>query len=194
MHRLIAGLLVVGLVVAGTAAWPAGTASAQAVAACPTGVTMTVSAPTAAAPSTVSVSITPTLNIKPATAADLTSFHLHYFVDTAATAAGTAIPTGDAKIIHSGTTTQDLGALAAGSHTVTVVLGRLDHVACDARATVTFATAAAPAAAPVAAPAKTGNAGLVDGGTGWSMLLASAGLTLAAVAGGRALVARRREA
>ncbi|TAK79363.1 MAG: DUF4399 domain-containing protein, partial [Dehalococcoidia bacterium] len=112
-------------------------ASAQTPAACPTGVTLAVAPPTAAAPTTVTVAVTPAQNIKPASAADATSFHLHYFIDTPAAAAGTVIPTGDPKIVH-GTTTQDLGALAAGSHTVVAVLGQLNHTACDARATVTF--------------------------------------------------------
>ena len=72
-----------------------------------------------------------------ATTGDFSSFHLHYFIDTPAAGAGSSIPTTDPKIIHSASTTQDLGALAAGTHTVTAVLGQLSHVACDARATVT---------------------------------------------------------
>lgn len=135
-------------------ATPAGTPAA-----CPTGTTLTVAAPTAAAPTTVTVTITPPVNIKAATAGDLTSYHVHYFIDTTATAAGTAVPTGDPKIIHSGSLTQDLGALSAGSHTVTVVLGQVSHVACETRGSVTFTTAAA--AATPAAP-KTGNAGLTS--------------------------------
>ncbi len=151
-----------------------GAATAQTLAACPTGVTMTIAAPTAAAPTTVNVTVTPAQNIKAATAGDTTSFHLHYFVDTPATAAGSVIPSGDAKIIHSGSTTQDLGALAAGSHTVTAVLGQLNHTACDTRATVTFTTAAATTtSAPAAAPAKTGNAGLAEDGNTSLLLVGS---------------------
>ncbi len=170
------------------------TASAQTAADCPTGAALTIAAPTTAAPTTVTVTVTPaTLNIKPAAAADATSFHLHYFIDTPATATGATIPSGDPKIIHSGTTTQDLGALAAGPHTVTVVLGQVNHAACDTRASVTFTTAATPVAAPVAAPAKTGNAGL-DGAGGDSVLLMGSLLDIAALvtAGARKVTGRRR--
>src|SRR5687768_17533864 len=140
---------------AGLASSPT-TAIAQQLASCPTGATISVAAPTAAAPSTVNVTVTPALNIKAASAADVASFHLHYFIDTPATAAGIVIPSGDPKIIHSGTTTQDLGALGAGQHTVTVVLGQLSHAACDARGSVTFTLTQAVTATPAAAtPAAT---------------------------------------
>lgn len=166
------------------------TASAQTPGACPAGVTLTVAAPTAAAPTTVNVTVTPAQNIKPASAADATSFHLHYFVDTPATAAGGVIPSGDPKIIHSGTTTQDLGALAPGSHTVTVVLGQLNHTACDARASVTFTTVAP---APVAAPAKTGNAGLVgEGGTSILLLGSLIGAAAILTVGARKIASQQR--
>ena len=167
-------------------------ATAQTIAACPTGATMTITAPTAAAPTTVNVIITPAQNIKPAAAADTTSLHLHYFVDTPATAAGATIPSGDPKVIHSGTTTQDLGTLAAGSHTVIAVLGQLNHTACDTRATVTFTTAATTTAAPAAAPAKTGNAGLAQDGSA-SMLLAGSlvGVALVLTVGARKVTRRR---
>lgn len=171
-----------------------GSATAQTLAACPTGATMTITAPTAAAPTTVNVTITPAQNIKAATAGDTASFHLHYFVDTPATAAGTVVPSGDAKIIHSGTTTQDLGALAAGSHTVIAVLGQLNHTACDTRATVTFTTAAGvtTTSAPAAAPAKTGNAGLADDGSTSLLLVGSlVGAAFVLTVGARQ-VSRRR--
>ena len=158
------------------------------IAACPTGVTLTIAPPAASAPTTVNVTLSPALNIKAATVGDPASFHLHYFIDTPATAAGTVIPSGDAKIIHAGVLTQDLGALAAGSHTVTAVLGQLTHVACETRASVTFTTVAAAQASP-AAP-KTGNAGLL----GESNTLAAGLLLVAAVAvtiGGRAIATRR---
>ena len=151
-------------------------ASAQTIAACPVGATLTITAPTAAAPTTVNVTVTPAQNIKAAAVADTTSLHLHYFIDTPATAAGATIPSGDPKVIHSGVTTQDLGTLAAGSHTVIAVLGQLNHTACDTRATVTFTTAAAAAtttAAPAAAPAKTGNAGLAQDGSASMLLVGS---------------------
>jgi len=121
------------------------TPTVAAPAACPTGVTLTVAAPGASAPTTVSVTLSSQLNLKPASAGDPTSFHLHYFVDTDAVAAGQAVPTGNPKIIHSASTTQDLGALAAGQHAVTVVLGQLNHTACAVRGSVTFTSAALPA-------------------------------------------------
>ena len=170
-------------------------ATAQTIAACPTGVTMTITAPTAAAPTTVNVTITPAQNIKAAAVADTTSLHMHYFVDTPATAAGATIPSGDPKVIHSGTTTQDLGTLTAGSHTVIAVLGQLNHTACDTRATVTFTTAAAAAtttAAPAAAPAKTGNAGLAQDGSASMLLVGSlVGAAFVLTVGARK-VSRRR--
>ena len=78
------------------------------------------------------------MNIKPASAADPASFHFHYFVDTDATVAGQVVPAGNPKIIHSASTTQDLGSLSAGQHTVTVVLGQYNHTACENRGSVTF--------------------------------------------------------
>jgi hypothetical protein len=168
-------------------------ATAQTIAACPTGATMTITAPTAAAPTTVNVTITPVQNIKAAATADATSLHMHYFIDTPATAAGATIPSGDPKILHSGTTTQDLGTLAAGSHTVIAVLGQLNHTACDTRATVTFTTAAATTtAAPAAAPAKTGNAGLAQDGSASMLLVGSlVGVAFVLTVGARK-VSRRR--
>lgn len=168
------------------------TATSQPLAACPTG-TVTVSAPTVAAPNMVNVTIAPPLaNLKAASVGDRASHHLHYFIDTPAPAAGTLIPTGNASIIHSGTLTQDLGTLAAGSHTVVVVVGQLDHRACELRGQVTFSTSAAGAAAVT--PPKTGNGGLLQGAA-----LSTSGLGLAALAatavvaaGGGAALARRR--
>lgn len=193
MSRRLRWILPVVLIAAGIPMATARTASAQTPAACPTGVTLAVAPPTAAAPTTVTVTVTPAQNIKPASAADATSFHLHYFVDTPAAAAGAVIPTGDPKIIH-GTATQDLGPLAAGSHTVVVVLGQLNHTACDTRATVTF-TSAAPAAVPAAAPApaKTGDAGLAGEGTDPVVLMgALLGAALLFAAGARKVTGRRR--
>ncbi len=127
---------------------------------CPTGGTLTVGAPSASAPTTVSVTIAPPLgNLKAASAGDPQSLHVHYFIDAPAPAAGTAIPTGNPAIIHSGTLTQDLGALSAGSHTVVVVVGQLNHTACPLRGQVTF-TSSAQAAAAVSPP-KTGSGGLL---------------------------------
>lgn len=193
---------IVALALAGTgdlarAQTPTATGTAVALAPCPTGGTLTVAAPTAGAPSTVTVTVAPALaNLKAASAADPASHHVHYFIDTPAPAAGAAIPTGNAAIIHSGTLTQDLGALAAGPHTVVVVVGQLDHKACDLRGQVSFTTAAAQAA-PTAAvtPPKTGNGGLLRR----TSEAASSGLGMAALAvatlvavGGAAVATRRR--
>lgn len=173
------------------------TASAQTIAACPSGVTITVAPPAAAAPTTVSVTVTPALNIKPAAAVDTTSFHLHYFVDTAPTATGTEIPIGDAKIIHSATTTQDLGSLSLGQHTVVVVLGQLNHTACDARGSVTFTVGQAAVTQPVGAATpvapRAGNAGLFEAG-GVSRLTVAllVGAVLLVTLGGRAVTGRGR--
>lgn len=160
---------------------PTPTPTAVAFAACPTGVTFVLAQQTAGS-STVVVTVTPTVLIKPAADGDPASFHLHYYVDKpiGTLKPGDAVPAGDTLIVHSGAMTLDR-KLAAGSHTVTVVLGQLVHQACDAArgnvvtgaatftvaaaqatATPTPAPAATPAATLVAAAApKTGNAGLV---------------------------------
>lgn len=134
---------------------PTGTPPSQA--ACPTGVTVAVAPPTASAPTTVTVTLTPAQNIKAASAGDPQSLHLHYFIDSTPTAAGAVIPSNDPMIVHSGSLTQDLGALTAGTHTVTAVVGQFNHAACEARGAVTFIVGAS-AGAPVAP--KAGNAGL----------------------------------
>src|SRR5688572_18288977 len=132
---------------------PTATPTSVPLAPCPTG-TLTVAAPTAAAPTMVTATIVPALaNLKAGTAGDPMSHHLHYFVDTPATAAGTLIPTTDPKIIHSASLSQDVGTLAAGSHTVVVVVGQLDHRACDLRGQVTFTTQAPATATPTAGAA-----------------------------------------
>lgn len=177
---------------------PAATATATGTAVpqapCPTGGTLTVAAPSASAPTTVTVTIAPPLgNLKAASAGDPQSHHVHYFIDTPAPAAGAAIPTGNPSIIHSGSLTQDLGALSAGSHTISVVVGQLNHTACALRGQVTF-TSAAQAAAAVSPP-KTGNGGLLGQTTeaassplGMAVLVA---FTMIAV-GGAGVATRRR--
>jgi hypothetical protein len=162
------------LALGGLALAQQGTPTVAAPAACPTGVTLTVAPPSASAPTTVSVTLSSQLNLKPASASDPTSFHLHYFVDTDPVAAGQPVPTGNPKIIHSASTTQDLGALTAGSHTVTVVLGQFNHTACAVRGSVTFTSAALPV---------TGSGGYLDrSSSGMSMAvwlaLASAALVV----------------
>jgi hypothetical protein len=179
---------------------PTATPTAVALAPCPTG-TLTVAAPTAGAPTSVTATIAPPLaNLKAATASDPMSHHLHYFVDTPATAAGALVPTGDPKIIHSATLTQDLGTLAAGSHTVIVVVGQLDHRACDLRGTVTFTvaaqvapTATATATAAPVSPPSTGSGGLLGQSSGTSSLaLATLALATIVAVAGAAVATRQR--
>jgi hypothetical protein len=197
-------LPILALVIAPLMVVTGGTAYAQTPAACPAGATISLTAPSASAPTTVTAAVTPAdLNIKPASEADATSFHVHYFVDTDASAAGEAIPTGNPSIIHSGSLEQDLGALTPGSHTVTVVVGQVNHTACETRDSVTFEVAAAaqatatpsgtPAATqtPVGAPS-TGSGGFLGGGS--EPVSASLGALLAGLAlvGLGLGVARRR--
>jgi len=176
------------------------TATATGIATCPTGLAITV-APPAAGSTTVSATITPTLNIKAAALGDLQSFHVHYFIDvdpTKTLKAGSVIPSGDPKIIHSGTTTQDLGTLAAGSHTVWVVVGQVAHQACGGTdgnviAGSTTFTVAAVAATTTAAPAptRTGNGGLAQPQTGLAMPLALLTAALVTTLAARSLTGRR---
>lgn len=128
------GAMLLALIVSGAGA-PVSASPGQAPAAkeCPAGESITVTAPTAAAPTTVSVSVVPPVNLKPAKDAVADSYHLHYFVDidpSTVVQSGQAVPSGNPKIIHSATTTQDVGALSAGRHTVWVVLGDVAHIAC----------------------------------------------------------------
>ena len=66
--------------------------------------------------------------------------HLHLFVDREPTPAGQPIPKGDPTIIHSAKPEVDIPGLAAGAHTVWVVLGDGTHVPFDppVEAKVTF--------------------------------------------------------
>lgn len=196
------GVLTLALASAGTVAraqTPSPTGTAAPLAACPTANQLLVAPPTAAAPTTVTTSIAPPLgNLKAATQGDRASLHLHYFIDTPPPAAGTAIPTGLNSIIHTAALTQDVGPLAAGPHTVYVVVGQLDHRACALRGQVSFNVGAASAAAAQPAspvtPPKTGSGGLLPGAGAASSWLAMAALAVGAfgVAGG-AIVARRRK-
>lgn len=100
------------------------------------------------------------------------------------------MPSGNPKIIHGASTTQNLGSLSAGQHTAWAVLGQLNHVACDARGSVSF-TVAQPTTAPT--PSSTGAGGFL-GMTGVQsplMLLTGGMLLIVAVAAG---CARRRSA
>ena len=80
-----------------------------------------------------------------------------------------------------------LGALAPGSHTVSVVLGQISHVACEARGSVTFNVAAT---SPV--PPKTGTAGLLDGSDDIAAVFALLVVATMLTAGGR-LATRRTQ-
>lgn len=172
--------LVSATTVAAQTPTPAATPAAQA--ACPTSVTVAVAPPTSWAPTTVTVTLTPAQNIKAASAGDPQSLHLHYFIDSTPTAAGAVIPSNDPTIIHSGSLTQDLGALTAGTHTVTAVVGQFNHAACEARGAATFIVGAS-AGAPVAP--KAGNAGLA-GSSGSALVV----VLLVAVAVAVVLAAR----
>ncbi len=112
---------------------PARASAAPAAIPCPSGEAITVVAPSAGAPTTVSATVSPPVNLKPAKDGVVDSFHLHYFVDidpSTVVRAGEPVPTGNPKIIHSATTTQDVGTLTAGNHRVWVVLGDVAHTAC----------------------------------------------------------------
>lgn len=165
-----------------------------ALAACPADLKIAVTPPTAAAPTTVSATLTPTLNLKAAALGDVASFHVHYYVDidpTKVLKAGTPIPAGDPKIIHGAALTQDVGALTPGSHTVWVVVGQVSHQACGGTdgniivGSTTFTVAAAAATAAAPAPGKTGTAGLQAATTGMVLPLTVLGLALLGVAAAR---------
>jgi hypothetical protein len=57
--------------------------------------------------------------------------HLHVFIDADAPAAGQPIPKGVEGIIHTTDTTIEIAGLAAGEHTLLVVLGDGNHVPFD---------------------------------------------------------------
>jgi hypothetical protein len=152
------------LLIAAGAAFAQGTTPSP----CPAGETITVTPPTASAPTTVTASVTPMLNLKAASDADPTSFHLHYFVDidpTMVLQPGQPIPQGNPKIIHTASTSQDVGPLTPGSHTVWVVLAQVNHVPCspNVQGQVTFTVSAA--AGQAAGTASTGTAGTASGQT-----------------------------
>lgn len=140
----IAGILTFGL------SSPSRAFAAPALKECPSGEVITVTAPAASAPTTVNVTVAPPVNLKPAKDAVVDSYHLHYFVDidpATVAQAGQPVPTGNPKIIHSAATTQDVGALAPGKHTVWVVLGDVGHIVCTpvVQASVSFDVSAAAA-------------------------------------------------
>jgi hypothetical protein len=153
---------------------------------CASGEAITVTAPTASAPTTVSASVAPPVNLKAAKDAVADSFHLHYFVDidpSTVVQPGQAVPTGNPKIIHSAATTQDGGTLSAGKHTVWVVLGDVNHTTCSPMVvgSVSFDVAAAAAALPASG---TGGDSGANGGYAIAMLVSAIMLGLAAATGG----------
>ncbi|MDP9238483.1 MAG: DUF4399 domain-containing protein [Chloroflexota bacterium] len=159
--------------------------AAPAAIACPSGEVITVTAPSASAPTTVSVTVAPLVNLKPAKDAVADSFHLHYFVDidpSTVVQAGQAVPTGNPKIIHSATTTQDVGALAAGKHSVWVVLGDVNHTTCTPMVvgSVSFDVAAAASLPASGTGADDGSTGLPWAATLVAVLIAG----VAAASGG----------
>lgn len=159
------------------------TPQAPALKECPSGESISVTAPTAAAPTTVSVTVAPPVNLKPAKDADAESYHLHYFVDTdpaTVAQAGQPVPAGNPKIIHSAATTQDLGALSAGKHTVWVVLGDVSHIVCTpvVQGTVSFDVSALPATGTGGAAGD----GIFDGSALWLAVAAGAVIAAAGVA------------
>ncbi len=156
---------------------------------CPSGVTVTVTPPDALAPTTVNVTLAPAQPVKAASFADPNSLHVHYFIDVLPTPAGAVIPSNDAKIIHSGVLTQDVGPLSAGMHTVTVVVGQLNHTACDARGSATFIVG--QTAAQVAPP-KSGNAGLAESSTSALVVVVLVAVAAAIVIGARFWTPRKR--
>lgn len=175
---LVAGIMILGLL-------PSRAFAAPSLIACPSGEAITVVAPTVSAPTTVSVTVAPPVNLKPAKDAVADSFHLHYFVDidpSTVVQAGQPVPTGNPKIIHSAATTQDAGALSAGKHTVWVVLGDVSHTTCTPMVvgSVSFDVKAA-----AALPA--GGTGVGDGGANGvaiPMFIAALIAGLAAVSAG----------
>ena len=156
---------------------------------CPGGESITVTAPTAAAPTTVSATVAPPVNLKPAKDGDVSSYHLHYFVDidpATIVQAGQGVPTGNAKIIHTASLSQDVGVLPAGKHTVWVVMGDVGHVVCSPIVQGSVSFDVSGAALP-----RTGTAGPSAGGVDGSSLWLALATGGAAVMTGLAL--RRRK-
>lgn len=141
---------VIGLVLLGVVAAHASTAdAAPSEKACPAGVTLAA----AASGSSVTVTVSPPVNLKAAKDGDVDSYHLHYFVDTDPASVlqpGQGVPTGNPKIVHAAATTQDFKDLTPGSHHIWVVMGDVAHIPCSplvmADTTITVAAATAPPA------------------------------------------------
>jgi len=132
--------------------------------------------------STLTVKVDPAnVNIKPAAQGDLTSFHLHYFMDldpATIVVPGQPIPVGNPTIIHSASLTQSVASLAPGQHTVWVVAARLNHVPCagGVMTSVSFTTSAPkpPATGDSVSAGRDGTATLFAAGVA-VLLVTSAG-------------------
>jgi hypothetical protein len=102
----------------------------------PTDASLRITAPaegasTTAGPVTVTVEYTGPALVPAAEAKKLDDYHLHYFLDEDATAyigTTTPIPTGNPKVIHSGSQEVTFQDVAAGEHTVTVVMTGSNHI------------------------------------------------------------------
>lgn len=93
---------------------------------------------------TVSVSYTGPPLVAAANATQLDDYHLHYFLDVDPTpyiGSTQPIPLGDPRIIHSGATSVTFDNVAAGEHTLAVVMTGSNHISVNppvtARATFT---------------------------------------------------------
>lgn len=102
----------------------------------PAGATLTISAPTAgqtvpAGSVQVSVQYSGPPLVAAATATKLDDYHLHYFLDENATPyTGTLVPVpmGNPHIVHSAALQVTFDTVAAGSHTVSVMMSGANHV------------------------------------------------------------------
>jgi hypothetical protein len=131
-----AGAIVVATTLAVACTQVAPTPSASAGAARPDGATLKIASPSlsgSAGHEAVKVSATyagPKL-IPGADAKKLDDYHLHYFLDEDASPfidGGRSIPMGNPHIVHSAATEVSFENLAAGQHTITVVMTGNNHV------------------------------------------------------------------
>ena len=115
---------------------PSASTSPFAAAPRPAGASLALTAPTdgetlAAGSVTATVNYTGPALVAAGNATKLEDYHLHYLIDVDATPyIGTmvAIPSGDPRIIHTAATSVTIDNVAAGPHTLTVVLGGSNHV------------------------------------------------------------------
>ena len=149
---------------------------------CPEGVSVSVLPPDAKAPTTVNVRVEPTEHFRAIALREVGPFTLHYFVDGAVTPAGEAVPTGDPRVIATSATSQRLGLLGPGAHTVTVVLAQSDGIACAARGATSFIVGQ-QAGQPIAP--QSGNAGLAGSSTAAATVVLLVGAAAAVVIAAR---------